>query len=93
MSEYDEDKEPVRCGVGLWSTGDEDPFLAACEWHDKAYTKDSWAQHNMSRLKTDRTFYAQMLRIAGRDLFARMRAFTYYQMARICGGKFWEGEK
>lgn len=87
---YDENGEPIRCGVGFWATGEEDPFIPACEWHDKAYLKDSWAQANISRLKTDRTFYAHMLQIAGDNRLLKARAYAYYMLARAFGSDFWE---
>lgn len=91
-TKYVETAEPDRCGVGTFSTDDQD-FVDACTWHDKAYLKDSWHQHKMSRLEVDRYFLRQMLRLAGRNPFKILRARFYYVCARMFGAQFWEGQK
>ena len=88
---YKEDLEPVRCGIGLFSTGPDDPFLACCEWHDKAYTSGSWAESNTGRHEVDLSFLNQMLVIAQDDPILKARAYFYYEVARAFGSKYWEG--
>lgn len=90
---YDEQKEPIRCGVGRDFSVDDPDFNDACEWHDKAYTMDSWAEHNLTRYQVDRVFLKYMLDIAGRNPLTRARAYAYYYFARLFGGKYWEGDQ
>lgn len=87
---YQEDKEPERCGIGLTSTGAEDPFIAACSWHDKAYTERSWHEKNLTRKQVDQAFLAQMLTIAGDSPVLKAKAYLYYSLARLFGSTFWE---
>lgn len=88
---YEESKEPVRCGVGWFSTGPDDPFIEACRWHDNAYLEMSWAQCNMSRPEVDAHFLAMMLVIAKGDVILEARAYMYYEIAKQFGSSFWEG--
>lgn len=81
----------IGCGVSPFITGEGDPFFNACEWHDKAYTKDSWAEHQMTRDEVDRFFLNQMLLIAGEDTLLKARAYLYYDIVRFFGCRWWEG--
>jgi hypothetical protein len=87
------DNDPPRCGIGKFSTGENDPFFRACEWHDKAYTTDSWAQKNLSRRAADLHFYDQMKEAAKGSKWLLIKAAIYYRLARIFGGPYWEGKK
>lgn len=89
---YDERDEPERCGVGKNSV-DDPTFNAACSWHDRAYTMDSWHEHNLTRYQVDQLFLKYMLDAAGRNPFAIARAYTYYYLARAFGAEYWEGDK
>lgn len=90
---YDEKLEVPRCGVGLFSTGPDDPFINACQFHDRCYLENSWAENNLGRHMVDLTFLNQMLLIAAGDLVLQARAYFYYEVARAFGNKYWEGSK
>lgn len=87
--------EDPHCGCGIskiWATGPDDPFMAACLWHDQAYTQGSKFQAAMSRLEVDRHFLRAMFAVS--DTWAlRLRARVFYLLARLVGGQYWEGEK
>ncbi len=79
------------CGIRPFATGNDDPFYAACQWHDKAYTQGSWAENSISRHQADLQFYQQMLFIAGDNWRLRLRAWAFYKLARLFGHAYWEG--
>lgn len=81
------------CGVRPVSTGKDDPFYEACQWHDKAYTAGSKLQEWFSRLQVDRKFLQYMIQAAGSSLLLRLKAYSYYAIVRLVGGRFWEGKK
>lgn len=80
------------CGYWFLNTGTKEELLAACGWHDKAYTEESWAQKNLSRKEVDLWFYNQMLIIAGDNTLRRIKAKAFYLVARLFGGLLWEGK-
>ena len=67
-------------------------FVAACEWHDNAYTEKSWAEANLTRKQVDKWFLDQMLTIAGGNWWHRARARLFYGIARLAGNLWWEGK-
>jgi hypothetical protein len=79
-------------GCGIW------PFLFrgwpknACEWHDKAYTEKSWAEHNLTRLEVDRIFLAQLKELSGRNPLKQIASRLMYGVVRALGWKWWEGK-
>lgn len=81
------------CGIRPFATGREDPFYLACQWHDKAYTLNSWAEDNVTRQITDLQFYRQMLTIAGNNWRLQLRAWIFYRLARLAGSRYWEGDR
>lgn len=68
-------------------------FKAACEWHDQTYTKESWAQKNLSRYEVDAWFKRQMLFIAGDSPLRKLQAHAFYCIVRLVGHLWWEGER
>ena len=54
-----------RCGVGLLSSDDNDPFVDACKWHDLKYVQKEDKKSILSRKQVDKQFLTQMLLIAG----------------------------
>lgn len=89
-----EDDPVVACGICPiafrgWA-------LSACEWHDKAYTKGSWAQANMSRYEADQYFYKLLLELANQGQFQagkKVQAYLMYKAVRLLGAPFWEGRQ
>lgn len=79
------------CGIRPFATGKDDPFYAACQWHDKAYTTGSWAENSISRHQADLQFYQQMKFIAGDNWRLQLRAWAFYKLARLFGHAYWEG--
>jgi hypothetical protein len=80
-------------GCGIYPLIIKDPeFEEACVWHDKAYSTNSFAEHNLSRLRTDQHFRDMMLYRAGASLVLQAKAWLYYSMARAFGAKWWEGK-
>jgi hypothetical protein len=89
------------CGIGWFSTTEDDPFFRACERHDLIYVAHE--QHDGERLRAlmlpedgpetrarvDRLFYNDMLRIAGADGINRLRAKFYYALVRAFGWMWW----
>lgn len=81
-------------GCGIW------PFLLeggyfddACRWHDAAYLDGSFHQRNMGRAEVDLWFYKQMREIAGRNVIRRLQAAVYFSLAKLFGGRYWEGKR
>lgn len=87
------DDKHEGCGISPLATGKDDPFFAACSWHDSAYSHHSWHEQHLRRKEVDRQFYLQMLEIAGGNIFLRARAWIYYRLARTFGARFWEGKR
>jgi len=79
-----------RCGVGLLSSNDNDPFIDACKWHDSAYVDKENKKSILSRKQVDKQFLTQMLLIAGDNRVLRARAYAYYYAARLFGGYLWK---
>lgn len=68
-------------------------FVDACDFHDRAYIRDSWVQKNMTRKQCDDWFLRQTLEIAGSNKLRQAQAYLFYGIARALGGFFWEGAK
>lgn len=86
-------KDDPHVGCGIWPLLiTKTKFVDACEWHDLAYLKNSWHQGKLPRAVIDRWFRDQMLRASGgfRD---RLTAWTFYGLARLFGGLFWEAKE
>ena len=80
-------------GCGIYPLIIKDPeFHEACVWHDNAYMTNSFAEHNLSRARTDRHFLDMMLYRAQGSLVLKAKAYFYYTMARTFGAKWWEGK-
>lgn len=80
-----------RCGIwpvqiGGWPK-------TACNWHDSAYTEESWAQHNLSRKEVDAHFLQQLLQLSGSNVFKRVTSYGLWGFARLLGNKWWEGDR
>lgn len=88
---YNESSEPARCGVGWFSTGPDDPLVNACQWHDTATLKGSWAQQNMTYEQVHEKFVSLMEYVAkGRPLVEARKA-VYDNLEHAFGKRFWEG--
>lgn len=87
------DTEGEGCGIKPFMTKKTDPFYTACAWHDSAYLENSWHELNIKRALVDKTFYEQMLQIAGENKFLKLKAWLYYRLARLFGARFWDGSK
>jgi hypothetical protein len=68
-------------------------FIAACTWHDKAYSDQSWAQLNLTRKEVDDWFLGQMLEIAGNSKLRMIQAYVFHGIARTLGWIWWEGRR
>ena len=85
-------KEDKRNGCGVY------PLVArgwpkyACEWHDKAYSKDSWAQKSLTRKQTDEWFLRQLLEVSGSNPAKKTASYVMYGIVRVLGWAFWENE-
>ncbi len=79
-----------RCGVGSFSTDSDDPFSAACEWHDLQYRRKEDKKSILSRKRVDEQFLKQMLEIAGDSWKLKAKAYFYYRVARLFGGPLWK---
>jgi len=80
-----------KCGIwpvqiGGWAK-------PACNWHDSAYTKNSWAQEFMSRKRVDEHFLAQLLELSGGNPLKKMASYAMFGIARALGGIWWEGKR
>lgn len=81
-----------ECGVNVakWRNT---PFKTACEWHDRAYSKNSFFQRNgWTRKEVDDWFYRQILMLSNGAL-DRMRAHLFYGIVRAVGWMYWEGKR
>ncbi len=85
------DTEGFGCGIKPLLIKDPE-FEEACIWHDKAYSTNSFAEHNLSRLRTDQHFRDMMLFRAGSSLVLQLKAWIYYHIARTVGARWWEGK-
>lgn len=66
-----------------------------CLWHDRMYTEDSWAEHNLTRKQVDDHFLAMLLEASksGRfQILKRIGSYGMWGVARLLGGFFWEGK-
>jgi hypothetical protein len=82
--------EKDRCGLWELSTGDNDPFIDACVWHDERYVAKELGKDRIGRKRVDRQFLTQMLEIAGDSLVLKARAYSYFGIARLFGGPLWK---
>jgi hypothetical protein len=88
------DKEPDRCGIcpftfGGWA-------VAACIWHDQAYTEGSWHQANMTRKEVDDYFLVLLLYEANQGSYRPLKksqAYIMYGFVRAFGSYWWEGKE
>lgn len=78
------------CGIGPFSTGQDDPFIRMCELHDKSFVLKENGEETLSRYEVDRRFLNAMLIRAGDSLKLRARAYLYYGFARAFGAPFWK---
>jgi hypothetical protein len=86
MSKYD---ERDRCGVGIFSTGENDVFAPECAWHDKVYVLRKQGDVTYNRITVDKMFLDMMKEKAGRNILLKTKAYTYYILARIFGRNLW----
>lgn len=91
--DFPEDKAE-GCGISyLWMTGPNDPFIPACNWHDKAYAPESQLKKiGVSQEFVDKHFLELMLRIAGDDVMLKARAHLFYAIASTVGTWFWKDD-
>ena len=78
------------CGAGIASTGDDDPFVPACSWHDLQYRRKENKKTQLSRREVDNHFLKQMLEIANGSWRLKAKAYLYYSVARLFGGPLWK---
>lgn len=82
--------DPIdRCGIGVFSTDDNDPFARMCKVHDEAYILKEKGEETMSRKEVDKRFLNAMLIRAGKSRYLKARAYLYYGLARTLGHPFW----
>jgi hypothetical protein len=86
MSKYD---KRDRCGVGIFSTGENDTFAKECAWHDALYVLRKQGDVTFNRITVDKTFLKMMKEKAGRNILLKAKAYTYYALARIFGRTLW----
>lgn len=80
-------------GCGIYPLIVPSRFQDACDWHDRAYSENSYHQGALSREYVDRFFLRQMLLIAGRNPLRIAQAWAFYWIARRLGGLWWEGSR
>lgn len=86
------DDPAVGCGISkIWLTPPDDVFATACAWHDAAYESGSPEQMLMTRKAVDQSFLKKMLLVAGWNVLLQLRAYLFYRLVRLFGGKYWEG--
>lgn len=78
-----------RCGIGILSTDESDPFARMCVIHDQAFILKEQGQETMSRREVDKRFLRAMLIRAGDSTGLKLRAYLYYGIARLLGHPFW----
>lgn len=83
-------EEDDVCGVGIFATSTEDPFLWACRWHDLSYQAQKQSS-TKTRQEIDREFLDKMLSIARRkqSKLLAAKAYLYYSLARALGWRPW----
>jgi hypothetical protein len=86
MSKYD---ERDQCGVGIFSTGENDAFAPECTWHDEMYVKRKKGDVTFDRITVDKIFLFNMLHKADSNILLKTKAYTYYILARIFGRNLW----
>lgn len=91
-----EDPE-IKCGwrwFTLFRRPKDDPYIDACEWHDKATTKGSWQEQHMSLSEVQNTFEQQLDSIdkrTGRNPNNWLHRFYVWATRRFTKF-FWEGK-
>lgn len=93
MGRQVKDDDFEGCGISkIWATREDDPLKDACSRHDLMYLKGSKEQSIYSRKEVDKIFLNHMLFLA-KTPFQTAKAYLFYGIARLCGGRFWEGKK
>lgn len=83
--------DPVdRCGIGIASTNNKDPFAYICVWHDDQYDLKERGMQPLSRKEVDQLFLIMMKSASGDSLKLKARAYLYYWLARVAGGPYWK---
>lgn len=78
------------CGIDPFCTNEDDPFIECCIAHDLAYDN---LPYNESTKEIDKQLRDCCLKIAGKDKLLRIRARTYYFLARNYGrGRYFLGK-
>lgn len=79
-------KQGGLCGVDPFCTTEDDPFIKCCKAHDLAYDT---LPYDQSTKEVDKELRRCCLEIAGTDRLLRLRAHTYYFLARNYGRGRW----
>lgn len=79
-----------ECGLGKLTTGTKDEFRSICAWHDRMYTMKETGGQTLGRKEVDDRFLRAMLINAGDSMFKKIKAYTFYGLARLVGGAFWK---
>jgi len=81
------DDPTPRCGYYFLSTSSKDPFINCCILHDSLYGNSDNGQ--LTRKEADTIFFNCMITQAGDNKLPKLKAYTYYYLARIVGIFVW----
>lgn len=88
QNKYDQRfEEPDRCGFGIFSTDEKDPFDGPCKAHDRAYV-----YKRVTRKEIDDAFDRGVDRVVaerGGGFGITLRGWLYKKLARIGGWFVW----
>ena len=83
------DDPHIACGIYPFILKDT-KFIDACSFHDSAYLNGSFLQRKeWTRKQVDQWFLQQML-LMSKTRLDRLQAYTFYYIARLAGGPFYE---
>lgn len=77
------------CGIGPFSLPN-DSFNSICGWHDRMYRLKEEGTQTFSRLEVDQRMLRAMLIFAGDSTLRKVKAYTFYGLARLFGGPLWK---
>jgi hypothetical protein len=80
-----------RCGIGVFSLGEDHPLTAACAAHDYMYSSRAFQLFH-TRKEADEML-EQLVDKAGRGHWYRYLAKPFKWLSRIFGAKYWENER
>lgn len=85
-------KDPiVRCGVGRLSLPTSHPLTAACKPHDFMYNSAAYQAFH-TREEADKEF-KRLLSLVSEGKWYSEISQSFYWIASIFGGRYWENEK